>query len=313
MVTQTTIKTSASPGLESLTVVGSSRALIRPLGLLRLCQLLSTCLAFSLVAHGRNWMGPMGNWCMFSWCFCFSMTLLILIIELSGFLSRVPLSWLDFSITCANYAVFFCLTSSIIYPVTYVQFLAYGSDRNRAIVATVFSCIACVAYATEVTWAQARPGGIAGYMATVPGRLKVVETFVACVIFLFINNPRLYKLEPALEWCVAVYAICFILTMVAIILKLGNWTNIIPIPFPTFLKSLAFVSVLMYTTAIVIWPLYQFNEVFHGQPHRATDANCQYKHPHSVCAWDRRLAVAVLTGFNLLAYLADFMYSGTNV
>ncbi|CAH6787309.1 LOC100912321 [Phodopus roborovskii] len=312
-VTHTTIKTSVWPGLESLTIVGCRRALIRPLGLLRLLQLLSTCLTFSLVAHGRAWMGSMGNWCMFSWCFCFSMTLVILIIELSGLQNRIPLSWLNFPITCTSYGVLFCLSSSIIYPITYVRFLAYGYARNHAVSATIFSCIACVSYITEVTWTQERPGGITGYMATVPGQLKVFESFVACVIFLFISNPYLYKFEPVLEWCVAVYAICFILTMVTIILNLVNCTNIVPIPFSTFLTGITFLCVLLYTTAIVLWPLYQFSEGFHGQPHRTMDATCLYKRPHSVCVWDRRLAVSVLTGVNLLAYMADFIYSGTKV
>ncbi|KAH0516208.1 myeloid-associated differentiation marker-like [Microtus ochrogaster] len=308
-VTHTTIKTSASPGLESLTIVGSPRILIRPLGLLRLLELSSTCLAFSLVAHGGAWIGSTGNWCMFSWCFCFSMTLMILSLELGGFQRCCPLTWLNFPNICASYAFFFCLSSSIIYPLTYMQFLDDGYVRERAVSATIFSCISCVAYATEVTWTRARPGQTTVYMATVSGRLKVFESFVACVIFLLISNPSLYNNKPALEWCVAVYAICFILTVVIIIVKVGNYTNIVPFNFASFLTSMAFLSVLFYTTAVVLWPLFQFNKVFQGQPHRTMDVTCQYKAPHSVCAWDRRLAVAVMTGVNLLAYMVDFKYS----
>ncbi|XP_012972615.1 myeloid-associated differentiation marker-like [Mesocricetus auratus] len=305
--------TRVSPGGESLTVVGSRHALIRTLGLLRLLQLLSTCVTFSLVAHGGIWLGSMGKWCMFSWCFCFSMTLMILIVELGGFQNRIPLSWLDFPITCASYAFFFCLSASIIYPITYVRFLGQGYARKRAVTATIFSSIACMAYATEVTWTQARPGRVNSYMTSVPGKLKVFESFIACVIFLFISNPHLYMLEPALEWCVAVYSICFILTMVIIVLNLGNCTNIVPMPFPTFLKSVTYLSVFLYATAIVLWPLYQFSAQFNGHPHRKMDVTCQYKYPHSVCAWDRRLAVAILTGVNLLAYIADFMHFYTKV
>lgn len=308
-VVQTTIKTKVSPGLESLTIVGSPRALFRPLGLLRLLQLFSTCLAFSLVAYKGAWMGAMANWCMFSWCFCFSMTLLVLSLELGGFQSRFPLSWLDFPITCASYGVLFCLSSSIIYPITCVRFMAHGSARKFAVSATIFSCIACVAYITEVAWTRTRPGEMTGYMATVSGQLKVFESFVACVIFVFISNPQLYMHELALEWCLAVYAICFVLTMVIIVLNLGNCSNIVPMPLPTFLTSMAFLSVLMYTTAVVLWPLYQFSEASPGQSQRTTDATCQYTRPHSVCSWDRHLVVAILTGVNLLTYIADFIHS----
>ncbi|XP_015360902.1 myeloid-associated differentiation marker [Marmota marmota marmota] len=309
-VTRTTITTTTtSSGLGSSMIVGSPRALTQPLGLLRLLQLLSTCVAFSLVASVGAWMGPMGNWSMFTWCFCFSVTLIILIVELGGLQSRFPLSWRNFPITFACYAALFCLSSSIIYPTTYVQFLSHGRTRDHAIAATAFSCIACVAYATEVAWTRARPGEITGYMATVPGLLKVLETFVACIIFAFISNPSLYQHKPALEWCVAVYAICFILAAIAILLNLGDCTNMLPIPFPSFLSGLALLSVILYATALVLWPLYQFDERYGGRSQRARDGGCAVRHPHSVCDWDRRLAVAILTAINLLAYVADLVYS----
>ncbi|PNJ42144.1 MYADM isoform 1, partial [Pongo abelii] len=238
-VTRTTITTTttSSSGLGSPTIVGSPRALTQPLGLLRLLQLVSTCVAFSLVASVGAWTGPMGNWSMFTWCFCFSVTLIILIVELCGLQARFPLSWRNFPITFACYAALFCLSASIIYPTTYVQFLSHGRSRDHAIAATFFSCIACVAYATEVAWTRARPGEITGYMATVPGLLKVLETFVACIIFAFISDTYLYQHQPALEWCVAVYAICFILAAIAILLNLGECTNVLPIPFPSFLSG----------------------------------------------------------------------------
>ncbi|XP_006868184.1 PREDICTED: myeloid-associated differentiation marker [Chrysochloris asiatica] len=309
-VTRTTITTtSSSSGLGSPTIVGSPRALTQPLGLLRLLQLLSTCIAFSLVASVAAWDGPMGNWSMFTWCFCFSITLIILIVEVFGLQSRFPLSWRNFPITFACYAALFCLSTSIIYPTTYVQFLAHGRVRDHAIAATTFSCVAFLAYAFEVTWTRARPGEITGYMATVPGLLKVLETFVACIIFAFISDPSLYQHQAALEWCVAVYAICFILAAVAILLNLGDCTNALPIPFPTFLSGLALLSVIFYATALVIWPLYQFNERYGGQPRRSGDVGCSRSHAYYICTWDRRLAIAILTAINLLAYLADLVYS----
>lgn len=305
-VTRTTITTTSSA---SPTILGSPRALTQPLGLLRLLQLLSTCVAFSLVASVDAWVGFSGNWCMFTWCFCFAMTFIIIVVELAGLQARFPLSWRNFPITYACYAALFCLSASIIYPTTYVQFMGQGRSRDHAIAATAFSCIACVAYATEVAWTRARPGEITGYMATVPGLLKVVETFVACIIFAFISDPYMYKNKPALEWCVAVYAICFILAAVAILLNLFDCTNALPVPFPTFLSGLALLSVLFYASAMVLWPLYQFDEKYGGDPERRRDSGCGSSHAHYVCRWDRRLAVAILTAINLLAYVADLVHS----
>lgn len=310
-VTRTTVTTTSttSSGLGSPTILGSPRALTQPLGLLRLLQLLSTCVAFSLVASVNAWVGFTGNWCMFAWCFCFAVTLIIILVELGGLQARFPLSWRNFPITYACYAALFCLSASVIYPTTYVQFLSHGRSRDHAIAATAFSCIACVAYATEVAWTRARPGEITGYMATVPGLLKVVETFVACIIFAFISDAYLYKHKPALEWCVSVYAICFILAAVAILLNLFDCTNVLPIPFPSFLSGLALLSVLFYASAMVLWPLYQFDEKYGGYSERRQDSSCRSSHVHYVCAWDRRLAVAILTAINLLAYVADLVYS----
>ncbi|XP_042539259.1 myeloid-associated differentiation marker [Dipodomys spectabilis] len=289
-----------------MAVTVSTQTLTQPLGLLRLLQLLSTCVAFSCVAHVGAWMGPMGNWSMFTWCFCFVVTFIILCVEVCGCQARFPLSWQNFPITYALYAALFCLSSSIIYPTTYVQFMSEGSTRNHAIAACTFSCIAFLAYATEVSWTR---GKSTGYMATIPGLLKVLETFVACIIFAFLSNAGLYQRHEALEWCVAVYAICFILAAVTILLNLGDCTNVLPIAFPTFLTVVAVLSFLMYATAMIIWPLYQFNENYGGQSRRLKDSYCAYRHPHSVCNWDRRLAVALLTGVNLLAYLTDLVHS----
>ena len=45
---------------------------------------------------------------------------------------------------------------------------------------------------------------ISSYIHTVPGLLKVLETFVDCIIFAFLSNTSLYLHQSALEWCVAV-------------------------------------------------------------------------------------------------------------
>ena len=47
---------------------------------LRLLQLLSTCVAFSLVAGVSTLQVAAGNWSMFVWCFCFIVTHIILLV-----------------------------------------------------------------------------------------------------------------------------------------------------------------------------------------------------------------------------------------
>ena len=144
-------------------------------------------------------------------------------------------------------------------------------------------------------------------MLTVPGLLKVLETFTAGVIFAFLSNFSLYLDQPALEWCVAVYSICFLLSAVTLLLNWYNWDNRLPVPVPLVHLGLTLLSALLYASAVVLWPLYQFNGEFGGQPQRSSDVSCRDKLSSYMCTWDQRLAVAVLTAVNLLIYVVDLV------
>uniref|UniRef100_A0A8B9XIH0 MARVEL domain-containing protein n=1 Tax=Bos mutus grunniens TaxID=30521 RepID=A0A8B9XIH0_BOSMU len=267
--------------------------------LLRLPQLCSTCVAFSLVADMGTLRGAIGNWSMSFWCVCFAMTFIITIVECCRHPSSFPFFWYNISVTYACYAALICLSASIIYSITYVQFVHYGPYRDRAIAATAFSCIASVLYVIEV---------IFFYVHTMRALLKVLETFVAGVIFAFLSNTSLYLHQPALEWCVAVYSICFILAAVVLLLDLAEWKYMLPVPFSIFQLVLSLLSVLFYISALVLWPLYQFSEELGAQPQRPSDGDCRDELTYDMCAWDQRLAVAVLTAANLLVYVADLGY-----
>ncbi|XP_077961735.1 myeloid-associated differentiation marker homolog isoform X2 [Gasterosteus aculeatus] len=167
----------------------------------RVAALLFTCVAFSVTAHGA-WLGHggAGDWCIFCWAFSFACTLLVLLVELFGLQARAPVSWTNFPITVACYACLLCLSASVIFPLFFLKYQnSPGEVRDHRIAATVFSCLATVAYMGEV----------AGYMATAPGLLKVCQTSVACIIFLLVSDPVTYDQHAALKWCMAVYCICY--------------------------------------------------------------------------------------------------------
>lgn len=285
-----------------------SGAILRVFWLLRLPQLFCTCVAFSLVADMGIWRGAVGNWAMSFWCVCFAMTLIISIVELCRRQSCFPYFWHNISVTCACYASLICLSASIIYSITHVQFLPDGPYRDRAIAATAFSCIASVLYVIEVAriWDWYDLEDIFFCEHTTRALLKVLETFVAGVIFTFLSSTSLYLHQLALEWCVAVYSICFIPAAVVLLLGLAEWEYMWPRPFSIFQLVLSLLSVLLYISALVLWPLYQFSEEFGGLPQRFMD--CIDGLSYDMCAWDQRLAVAVLTAINLLVYVADLGY-----
>uniref|UniRef100_A0A4W2GI48 MARVEL domain-containing protein n=1 Tax=Bos indicus x Bos taurus TaxID=30522 RepID=A0A4W2GI48_BOBOX len=279
---------------------------------LRTLQLLSTCVAISLVGSLDSWTVPTSTWSFVILCFCFVVTFIILIIESLALHYCFPFSWGDFLLCHACYLALFCLLVSIIYPATYVQFLFYTPSWDHAIAATagLLSCIMCVLYAIDMAymWKHYKLKNIPCYVHTLPGLLKILESAVACVIFVFISNTSLYLHQPALEWCVAVYSICFVQVVVAMLLKLRGWEKRLPLRLPTFHRVGTWFSFLLYVIAMVLWPLYQFNEKLGGQPHWYRDMSCVDELTNYGCVWDQQLAVAILTAINLVIYMADLVY-----
>ncbi|XP_069776204.1 myeloid-associated differentiation marker homolog [Narcine bancroftii] len=278
------------------------QALTSRLGLCRLAAVLFTCLAFSLVIHAGAWSGRLGSWCIFAWIFSFTGTTLVLLLELTGLVGKAPVSWRNAPIALAALCSLLCLSASIIYPIYFVD-VAGRSEKGYTISATIFSCLATLANAAEVSYSRARPGETSGYMATVPGLLKVVEAFMACVIFVFVPGAG-YTRYPALQWCLAVYSICFILAVIVILLCVTERTAWLPSPLERSLGAYALLCGLLYVSATVVWPIYCFDKRY-GSPQRPS--HCP---GYGTCSWDLQVAVACLTAFNLLVYVADLVHSG---
>lgn len=176
------------------------------------------------------------------------------------------------------------LTVSIIYPKFFTC-----STCSKAIGATVTSWLAFLLYATEVGLTRAKPGEISGFLSTVPGLLKVIEAFVACIIFICLDFTS-YSSLPGLQWCVAVYSICFIFALLVIIFTIGRLLALFPAPFDKVLIVCNVLAVLMYITAVVIWPLYSFRN-------KTTKPN------------DILVVITAMTCINLVAYIVDTVYS----
>ncbi|KAK6310931.1 hypothetical protein J4Q44_G00189860 [Coregonus suidteri] len=277
-----------------------------PLFWVRLCALVFSCVAFAVTVHGANLLHGTGDWCVFCWSFSFAGTLLVLLVELFGLQTRAPVSWKNFPITFACYASLLCLSASIIFPLYFLKGqTSHSKMQDYRIVATVFSCLATIAYMSEVSISKARPGEVAGYMATAPGLLKVCETFVACVIFVFISDPVSYDSHDALRWCLAVYCICFILSAAIIVLCICECTGCLPFPFARFLSAYALLAVVMYLSATIVWPIFKFDRKHGGSSSRPSSCGSTL----GLCVWDKQMAVAVLTAVNFVLYLADLIYS----
>lgn len=263
-----------------------------PVGVVRICEVILTCISFSLVASVGHTTESFWTWCMFTWCFCFCVTILILLLEFTTLNTKLPISWDDFTAAFAMLATLMVLSASIIYPNFYTC-----SSCGRPIGATVTSCLAFLLYAIEVGLTRAKPGEISGFLSTVPGLLKVLEAFVACIIFICLNY-NFFSRFPGLQWCVAVYSICFIFAVLIIIFTIFRLLTLFPAPFDKVLIFCNVLAVLMYITAVVIWPLYSFR----NNPRPSICA--QYR-----CGWDNLVVISFMTCVNLVAYIVDTVYS----
>ncbi|NWU90808.1 MYADM protein, partial [Upupa epops] len=270
------------------------RAVTSWVGIARLFAVVLSCVTFSLVASTGHFEAPYGTWCMFTWCFCFTVTLLVLLLELLELYPMLPLSWDDFTSAFSMLAALMVFTSSVVFPATFINSPCSSSICARQAVATTVSCLCFLAYALEVGLTRAKPGDISSFLSTVPGLLKVFEAYVACLIFSLLDS---YSWQAGLQWCVAVYSICFIITLLIIIFTIGRCLSYIPCPLEKILVGYNALALVMYITATIIWPLYNFKDKNRPNP-------CG-----SNCAWNKHLGITFLTIFNLIAYLVDLVYS----
>lgn len=256
-----------------------------PVQIVRGLEVVFTCITFSLVASVSYSTNSYWTWCMFTWCFCFTLSVLILVLELSSLNLKLPISWPDFTCAFAMLATLMTLSVSIIYPVHFTC-----STCSKQIGASVCSWLAFILYAIEVGMIRGRPGEISGFLTTAPGLLKVKEAYVACIIFVNLDS-FIYQSYPGMQWCVAVYSICFIFSFLIILFTIGRLLTLFPAPFKTVLTIVNVLAVLMYITAVVVWPIYAFK--------------VKYERYYYI----RLVVVSFMSCLNLLFYIVDTVYS----
>ncbi|XP_035853018.1 myeloid-associated differentiation marker-like [Sander lucioperca] len=269
------------------------RALTQPVGIMRIMATILTCMCFSLVATVGHVTSPYWAWCMFTWCFCCFFTLLILILEFTTVNAKLPFPWDDFTTAFAMLASLMCLAVSIIYPTFFTC-----KTCHRQIGASVVSWFCFGVYAGEVALTRLRPSGqMSGFLSTLPGIMKMLETFLACLIFTSLEESQFKSTTPGLQWCVAVYSLCFIFAIVIILLTITQLTSFFPFSFDKLVIVYNILAAVMYLTAMVIWPLYSFHN-------NKRPSGCGH-----LCPWDKLVVVTFMTIFNVIVYTLDTAYS----
>uniref|UniRef100_A0AAV2KLL4 Myeloid-associated differentiation marker-like protein 2 n=1 Tax=Knipowitschia caucasica TaxID=637954 RepID=A0AAV2KLL4_KNICA len=164
----------------------NKEAVLSPLGIARMSQLFLGCTIIALVSHSAGYSASYGTFCMFVWCFCFAVTLVVFTLDITRLHACMPISWDNFTVAFAMLATLMYITASVVYPVYFIEDECEDESCESLyyrIAVTVFSSICCFPYGVEVFLTRAKPGAVVGYMATASGLLKVVQAFVACIIF----------------------------------------------------------------------------------------------------------------------------------
>lgn len=269
------------------------RSLTRPVGAVRALATVLTCASFSLAATVVHSGSSYWAWCMFTWFFCFFFSLLILILEFSTLSEKAPFSWDDFTAAFAVLAALMCLTVSIIYPTFFTC-----KTCDLQIAAAVLSWFSFAAYVGEVVLTRLLPERREnnGFLSTAPGLMKMLESFLACLIFASLELHQ-YSKSSELQWCVAVYSLCFIFTILVIVVSAGQLTSFFPVAFDKLVTVFNAVAAAMYMTAMVIWPLYSLWK-------SKRPSNCGHH-----CSWDKLVVVTFMTILNFIVYTTDTVYS----
>ncbi|XP_076608342.1 myeloid-associated differentiation marker homolog [Chaetodon auriga] len=263
------------------------RAVTQPVGIMRIMAVILTCISFSLVAYEGHVLSTYWAWCMFTWCFCFFFTFLIVILEFTTVNTKLPFAWDDFTAAFAMLASLMCLAVSIMYPTFFTC-----KTCHLQITASVVSWVCFGMYTAEVVYTRLHPiGQTSGFLSTLPGIMKMLETFLACLIFTSLETNQFSS--PGLQWCVSVYILCFIFVILIILLTLGRLTSYFPFSFDKLVIVYNVLAAAMYTTAMVIWPLYSFPTT--NSPTGE--------------AWDKLLVVTLMTILNCIVYILDSAYS----
>ncbi|MBN3299089.1 MYADM protein, partial [Amia calva] len=220
---------------------------------------------------------------MFTWCFFFTMSLLILLVEFIQFQSLIPVSWKNLPVTVSALAGLMTLTASVSFPWFVVK---ENKDISaKMIMATIFSCLTFVFYTVETYLLKSQDAEQRGYMASAPGLLKTFEVFGGCVIFVLASEQR----EGFAWWRTLVYCCCFLMSLSTIAVMLGDCAGRCLLPFDRILAAFSCLSVLLYTSAAVL--------CIYG-----------YVQPKSKDL-ERHLFCTVITFLNLLAYSVDLAFS----
>lgn len=296
-------------------IVLEARDFTSPLFLVRTWAVLSGCTTFSLVAsldHSElNQNQPnLGQdrfriFCMFIWCFFFTLTLLIHILSVIQFHSLIPISWKNLTMTVAVLGTLMCFSASVIFPWIIMD---HQKLSALSVAAAVASCLTFLAYTLESYVLCTQAHEQRGYMGSMPGLLKTLQLWGGCQMIPLVVEAVVEAIEEAVvtstnkdaswqPWVSSMsYSICILMSLVTLVVILGDFAGRCFLPFDRFLAGFSLIGVLLYMVATVIC----FTKIL-----QLTDARGLNQDKRAQLV----IIETVVASITLLAYTVDFAFS----
>lgn len=252
-------------------IVLEARDFASPLSLVRTCAVLCACVTFSLVASleeselneepsDRHKLNTFKIFCMFTWCFFFTLTLLIHVLSIIQFHSLIPVSWKNLTVTVAALGALMCLSACVIFPWIIMD---HGPVWPRPVAAAVASCLTFMAYTAESYVICTQAHEQRGYMGSMSGLLKIVQFWGSCqMIPLIVEEVQVYllpenaPLNGVYSWQLYVsgvsYSICILMSLITLVAILGDFAGRCFVPFDRLLAVFSLFGLLLYMTTTVI-------------------------------------------------------------
>lgn len=287
-------------------IVLEARDFTSPLFLVRTLEVLSGCTTFSLVASlepsdfnqsNLQLINTFWIFCMFTWCFFFTLTLLIHILSIIQFHSLIPISWKNLTMTVAVLGALMCLSASVVFPWLIMD---HKGPSPRSVAAAVASFFTFLAYTSESYVLRTQAHEQRGYMGSMPGLLKILQLWGGCIVIPLVVEVVSGLPSGVHSWQLwvsgASYGVCILMSLVTVVVILGDFAGRCFLPFDRFLAGFSLIGVLLYMVATVICltKILQLRDFGPSKPSKSAELVCME---------------TVVSSMTLLAYTVDLAFS----
>ncbi|XP_062848404.1 myeloid-associated differentiation marker-like protein 2 [Trichomycterus rosablanca] len=271
--------------------------------ILRILEALFCGLAL-LIPMIRGWMrNPYGVWCEFVWLLGLAIAVAIFFIEkflCDKLFELIVLqhSWTDLTCGLSLQMAVMLLSASALY---FWVFVCKWCMLN--IFCAIFSTLAFIIYTLDAVKAKVQCPE--GYLSSIRGLLRFGQAFVACITLTaladyFMHSMNRFSMPPPMAWCIVVYVVCFLASVLIILIQLIKLLRGLVCCFLDKLEMVFdIIAVVLYGSAAIIFPIYAYKHYWSHHDHKYNIYNQSLIDLH---------IATVLTYVNLGLYVVDLIW-----